>query len=221
MALFMAGLGPRHNSLPCQSQERGFTFRAIPMPARALLLLLLALLVGLQVSSSSVSHEDSLDANPGSVPHMRQRGMAARSAHSAEKLSVSMAEAGSAPMGGAPAMMAAKDVAAELPADATRTRLIETAHGNILVKHLRDSLAKLQTIVREAGGTVAAQNERDLRENGEFGSAEVTIRVPVEKFRATWNALLQLGYVRTHTYRFVDRLENDSDLRTSFSGIFL
>lgn len=147
--------------------------------------------------------------------------MAARSAHSAEKLSVSMAEAGSAPMGGAPAMMAAKDVAAELPADATRTRLIETAHGNILVKHLRDSLAKLQTIVREAGGTVAAQNERDLRENGEFGSAEVTIRVPVEKFRATWNTLLQLGYVRTHTYRFVDRLENDSDLRTSFSGIFL
>lgn len=166
------------------------------MTVKLLALLLIALLVGLSMGSASQSAGAPEimvgDADmPRHNPTVRRKNMMATDAGFAG--AAEGAPAAAAPHMNMMGMMKAS--AADLPADVTRTRVIETANGYIQVAHLREALEKAQAMVREAGGTVASQNERDLSDNGLYGTADVTFKVPVERFRATWKSLLQLASV--------------------------
>lgn len=168
---------------------------SVPMSVRVAVLLLLALMIG-GIFGGQLGRSNSLSASAPEIGAVQyESARAVPEVASGMQARIGRANAMMAKADGAASMNRAADVA-DLPPDVTRRRLIETANGNIEVDHLRQALDKAQAIAAQAGGMVTSSNEHNLSGEGKYGSADVTIKVPVDKFRSTWTSLLGLATVR-------------------------
>ena len=181
---------------------------SVPMTVRVAALVLVALVVG---NLSAATESQSAQSEPMAMPardvamarsSIAQPRLAKSVGRGAESMQMGMQVApGAFGGGGAPEGGGFQPNSADLPADVTRQRMVETANGEIEVEHLRQALDKAQALAAEAGGSVTSSNEHNLSGEGKFGTANIVVRVPVAKFRATWSAMLQIGKVRSsHRY---------------------
>lgn len=173
---------------------------SVPMSVRVAALVFIALVVG---NLSAATESKSALSEPMAMPErnvamarssIAQPMLAKSVGRGAESMDMQMAPGafgGAAPEGGG-----FQPKSADLPADVTRQRMVETANGEMEVEHLRQALDKAQALAAEAGGSVTSSSEQNLSGEGKYGTANIVVRVPVAKFRATWSAMLQIGKVR-------------------------
>jgi hypothetical protein len=83
--------------------------------------------------------------------------------------------------------------------DVTGSALVRTAELGVRVERVREAADRAGRVVRDAGGQVAAERADGAAVDGGFANAELTLRVPPERFDDVLRQLSALGEERSRS----------------------